>query len=426
MKSIRVLRNSTVRSSEFGVLIIITSILFCFPSSTSLAKKKITMPTDRAAFHNNQGVSYLNNQDIERAEFEFKTAVELSPDYAEAYNNLGIVYKTRGKYDESIKNFQKAIEINKNYAAAYSHLGAVYLAQGKIDTAITTIKKGLRKDGTIGDARYNLGLAYIEKAKEGSSEKNLKLAEEELKKATELDPNLTHVHKRLAELYKSMGRYDLSIIRYRLALANDPVSKDLWTDLGNLYLEKGEQYKAQDCFQRASEITPESSDPRVQMGLFYINEKRYDEAVAEFSDIVAKNPLNDIAWYYLGTAHLNKAEDQEGKGGQNNLYELAVKNLKKAKEVNPQLSDASYNLGLVLLKQGKTLEAEKEWEYTLVVNPNHARVLYNLGLLYQRLGKINEGLELLCKFVRAGSDLFPVEVKAAEEILDSNKFRCRH
>ncbi|PIU57189.1 MAG: hypothetical protein COS89_05130, partial [Deltaproteobacteria bacterium CG07_land_8_20_14_0_80_38_7] len=137
-------------------LIIASVLIFTlvFISSGLEAKKKITRPSERATYHNNQGISYLNKGDMDRAEFEFKTAIELSPDYIESYNNLGIIYKLKGNKKEAIKNLQKAISLDKDYATAYSHLGAIYLSQGKIDDAISTIKKGLKKDGRIADARY--------------------------------------------------------------------------------------------------------------------------------------------------------------------------------------------------------------------------------------------------------------------------------
>ena len=399
------------------------------------AKKKITKPTERAVYHNNQGVSFLNKKDLDRAEFEFKTAIELAPEYPEAFNNLGNIYKLKGDLSAAAAQFKRAIELDKHYANAYGNLGAVYLAEGKIDDAIDIIKKGLKKDGTIADMHYNLGLAYLEKTKISKDKDFIGLAETEFKKATELNPNLVHVHKTLAEVYRSIGEYELSIIRYRLALGNEPNNPELWNKLGNVYLEKGDQFQAQNCFQKAQELAGQTPAPKqagqdnMQMGMFYMKEKRYQDAANSFKAASDENPLNEQAWYKTGSAYLSWAEEERLKRNNaeaSRLYNEAAAALKKAKEVNPQLADASYNLGLTYLKQGKTVEAQKEWEYTTTVDPKNARALYNLGLLYQQSGRADEGLNMFCRFVSAAGNQFPVEKQAASQALEINKFKCRN
>jgi hypothetical protein len=117
------------------------------------------------------------------------------------------------------------------------------------------------------------------------------------------------------------------------------------------------------CSFIASALTPPTMN--MQMGIFYLNEKRYADAISAFKGIIEKRPLDERAWYRLGTVYFAQAEEANARrqtAEANHLYGAAVANLRKAKEINPQFSDASYNLGLTLLKLGKTLEAQKEWE----------------------------------------------------------------
>ncbi|MBI4125806.1 MAG: tetratricopeptide repeat protein, partial [Deltaproteobacteria bacterium] len=92
------------------------------------AGKKNILPSEQAVYHNNRGISYLNEQDVEKAIFEFKTAIELAPDYAEPYNNLGVIYKIKGEFDTAVHYLQQAIAKDKKYASPHNHLAAVYLA----------------------------------------------------------------------------------------------------------------------------------------------------------------------------------------------------------------------------------------------------------------------------------------------------------
>ena len=77
------------------------------------AKTKQAAPSLPAAYHNNQGALYLSKGEFQKAEFEFKTAIELSPGYAEAYSNLGLVYKRENKLNEALAAFTKATQLNQ-------------------------------------------------------------------------------------------------------------------------------------------------------------------------------------------------------------------------------------------------------------------------------------------------------------------------
>ena len=242
-----------MRHINMTFVAVLVLALFAMPSN-AYAKKKITKPTTRAVYHNNQGVSFLNKNDYARAELEFKTAIELAPEYVEAYNNLGVVYRKTGRDEMAAEQFRKAISLDKKYAAAYAHLGAVYLAQGDVNDAIKTIKKGLKKDSTLADAHYNLGLAYLEKSKKDKKDYDT-LAIEQFKIATELDPSLTHVHEVLARVYEKRGELELAAIRRRLALADKPQSVDQWLETGELYLKRNDLPKALNARSTAARMS---------------------------------------------------------------------------------------------------------------------------------------------------------------------------
>jgi tetratricopeptide (TPR) repeat protein len=401
-------------------------IVFTCVAAPLEARKKITKPTARAVYHNNQGVTFLNKNDFERAEFEFKTAIELSPQYVEAYNNLGIVYKIQGKLGLAKQMFERAIKLDKKYAAAYSHLGAVLLTQGDVDGAIKQMKKGLKRDATIADIHYNLGLAYVEKTKR-DKKSYIEEAEKELSIATELDPNLPHAHAVLAKVYYDTGEYEKAVIRYRLALGNEPKDVELWQALGQTYLAKGEPLLAQNCFQKALEMQPESKENHLGLGLFYLNEKRYEESINEFKAVVTLDPSSEVGWYRLGTAWLLRGDAAGSTSPKaKRYYAEAATALAKAKKINPQSADASYNLGLIYLKQGKKLDAQNEWEYTTSVQNKYAPALYNLANLYRGSGREGEALALYCRFLSASSGKYPTEEGVARQAIQSRGHKCRN
>src|SRR3989338_1617226 len=392
-----------------SVLCLLSSV-FCLLSSVFCilflvsCPKKTTLPPEASIYHNNKGVVYLSDGDFERAEFSFKTALELNPKYAEAYNNLGIVYKGQGNLDKAVQMFQKSIEIDNDYASAHNHLGATYLAQGKTDDAIKELKKAEKGDPASAEIKYNLGVAHFEKKEFGEAEKKWK-------EATTLNPDLEPVHLRLAEWYREQHKYDLAIIRYRLALTavNKPAT---WVRMGTLYLEMQDPFKAQNAFQKALETDSANIDALLYLGQFYLDQNRYEEAAEQFQLVTEVEPHQEMGFFRLGTAYLKQAEE-EGVGASSPLWLKAAEALEKAKGKNPAFSDASYNLGWAYLKAGKEDPARSAWEYTLVIAADHPQTLYNLGMLDQQQNKKGGATKNFCRFLKVGSNDFPVEAGVA-------------
>jgi tetratricopeptide (TPR) repeat protein len=118
-------------------------------------------------------------------------------------------------------------------------------------------------------------------------------------------------------------------------------------------------------------------------------EGNYEEAVREYRRAAKMDDKNPFIYNYLGLALL-ALEDYDG----------AIKALKQALVLNPNLTDVHNNLGVVYSQMG---EKEKAYqEFTLVVRdpsfPTPEKPLYNLGELYLR----DNNLELaLMHFRRA-------------------------
>lgn len=392
---------------------VIFSILTFFIAGTpAFAKKKSILPSEQSVYHNNQGITVLSQGNLEKAAFEFQTAIELAPQFAEPYNNLGLIYKIKGENDKAIEYFQKAIGINGNYASPHSHLAAVYLAQGRLQDALKEAQRAVKIDPLMADPHYNLGLVWLEMYNKEKRQKHWSNAESEFKKATIFNPNLELVHLRLAEMYHQQGKNDLAVIRYRLAL-NANNNPETWRTLGNLYMEMGDPFKAQNCFQKAIELNPKIEDAQLQLGLFYLQQKKTDEAKAAFEKVVEQNPKNEKAFFNLGVLKMDAG-----------LFQEAIDYFKKAKEVNPGYADATYNLGVCYLKVGKTDQAKEAWEYTLTVQPNYARASYNLGLLAAKSGRMDEAGQQYCCFLQASQGKFPTEELLAKQFIEENKIKC--
>ena len=156
--------------------------------------------------------SYLANtirspQDFDpKAKAAAARALELDGDLAEAHAALG-AEKADFEYDwpGAEREFKRAIELNPNYAEAHFRYALSYLmAQGQSENAIAEMKKALQLDPFSPIYNTVFGLTYF-------YARRYDQAQEQFKKAIDLNANFFVTHYHLAWLYSQSGQYENAI-----------------------------------------------------------------------------------------------------------------------------------------------------------------------------------------------------------------------
>jgi TolB-like protein/DNA-binding winged helix-turn-helix (wHTH) protein/Tfp pilus assembly protein PilF len=151
-------------------------------------------------------------------------ALELDDDLAEAHAALG-AEKADFEYDwpGAEQEFKRAIALNPNYADAHYRYAWTYLTPlGKSEQAISEMKKALELDPFSRMDNTVLGLTYFYARKYDQ-------AEEQFRKAIELNPDFFVTYYHFAWLYSEMGQYPNAISEFtkgRLLSGDDGVVKD--------------------------------------------------------------------------------------------------------------------------------------------------------------------------------------------------------
>jgi len=132
--------------------------------------------------HNNLAICYSKTDQIELAEREFLSAVELSPEKKGiAYFNLGMLYARKKDYQTAIKWFRLAIGKEPFNAKNYYNLAVAYLQLGQTEKAIPELEKAVELWPEFKEARFKLAEIF---ANQGNCPEALKL----IKSAPEPDP----------------------------------------------------------------------------------------------------------------------------------------------------------------------------------------------------------------------------------------------
>ncbi len=108
---------------------------------------------------------------------------------------------------------------------------------------------------------------------------------------------------------------------------------------------------------------------------------RYDEAHTAFQQATLENTDNPIPPYNLGTALYKKHRFQEA----TRAFQEALSRHSTQTEDLPHLADIYYNLGNAQFKMGDLRDSIESYKHTLRLNPQDTDAQYNLALAQQLL-----------------------------------------
>jgi len=114
-------------------------------------------------------------------------------------------------------------------------------------------------------------------------------AEREFKRAIELNSNSALSHIRYAEYLKTRLRFGESMAEAQRAQELDPLSPEIATQLGSVYVFSRRYDEAIAQFQKALDLNPNLPVVRAHRGLAYAMKGMYPAALAEFDKIPAQD-----------------------------------------------------------------------------------------------------------------------------------------
>jgi len=206
------------------------------------------------------------------------TARQVDPEVYQLYVQ-GLYYSDKGTEQsarESREYFQKVIEKDPGYALAWASLAHAYNRVEDYAHAEESARKAIALDETIGEGHSTLAFATW------NNDLNWAVAQEEFKRAVELDPNDSLVHHGYAVYLSALRRHDEACAEMQRALELDPLAPLTNANLGSIYWSSHDFDRAIQQLKKALEIDPNFPDAHLYLGMVYESLESYDQALAEF------------------------------------------------------------------------------------------------------------------------------------------------
>jgi serine/threonine protein kinase/Flp pilus assembly protein TadD len=191
----------------------------------------------------------------------------------------------------------------------------------------------------------------------------------EFREALRFVPNSWDVHKNLAIAYLESEKLDLALAETRIAIELNPKVAPALFECAAGLRKKGKIEPAIVELSELVRLTPDDPDGWNVLGLFLIDEKRYDQAIEFYRRGIARYPKRFHLG--LGIALRNRGD-----------FELAYREIDEAVRNAPQKPDPHHHRGLTYLDRGMLDEAIAEFRLAIEREPTQKSrfwTLFQLG-----------------------------------------------
>ncbi|CAN5116689.1 MAG: protein kinase domain-containing protein [Pyrinomonadaceae bacterium] len=277
---------------------------------------------------------------------------------AEAYQlylkgRYHLLKTTRSEFQKAISYFQQAIEIDPSYALAYTGLADAYrslaLAGEMTPTEVfpkakAAAQKAIEIDDALADAHAAFGWIIF------WYDWDWNAAENQYKRALELDLNNADTHLFYAHLLSSTGRRAEGLAEV----------------------------------ERARELDPLNLRTNALEGQFLIHAGQTDEALARLQKTFELDANYWLTHSFTASAYIEKG-----------MFSEAVTAARKARELSGVSTQPIAFLGYALAKSGNRAEARAEIEGLLKLSAERYVSPYSIAMIYNGLGERDETLAWL-------------------------------
>ena len=254
---------------------------------------------------------------------------------------LGATYYKKGDPVAAIPYFQRAVEQDQRDLEAVQLLGLAYFQTGRPTEAIPLLKRvaSLYPTGNV-NSSYALGLAYIQTHNYPEGRKAFAqmygvpedsaaaylffarmllrqgydpVAEENARKAIDLDPKLPLGHFLLGEFYLYKSDLAKAKEEFEQEIKLNPAYPGTYDRLADTYARLGKYDDAEPLLQRAILLDANATGPYILMGKVQIKKMDYVQAASFLERAIKMDPNNYISHHLLGEAYrgMGKAEAAE-------------------------------------------------------------------------------------------------------------------
>jgi len=409
---------------------------------------------------------------IQQAEGMLRELIKRYPDNFDVVEGLGLLYADMENFTSAFPFLEKATKLAPSSSVAHANLGAVYLKLNRNEKAVEALRKAALLDAKNLQTQTNLGFALMRTNQP-------RLAADAFGRAAQSaphDPDLLYnwsvalldagavskaadvisrvsnsdssaqMQSLLGDIAEHQDRFKDAVEHYQAAVNLDPSETNIYT-LGIELLRHWTFEPAMKIFEYGLSRYPGSARLLSGEGIAKYGNNNYADSAQIFARLLANDPDNSMYAVILGRSCSLMPDSIDGCSGLDEFAErhpmnaeaaiyaaatilhqpasadnlaLARKLLDQAIAVDPHLTEAYYQLGLLEQRSNRWEESTVVLEKCVALKPKLAQAHYRLAIAYSHIGqrdKAKEQFALQQKYSQEEKDELDARMKEVTTFL---------
>jgi len=303
----------------------------------------------------------MNRKNLSSAEQFIRKAIEVAPESPLGYVQMGNLRSLQKQWPDAERSYQQALDKDPSSSDALSGLMNLYIAQKQYDKAVAAANSQIAK-APNNSAFYDLLGTVLY-----NNKKDLKGAEDALRKAATLDPKNSDALLKLGQVQVASGSTDQAIATYQNSIQQNPREVSFYILMGELYEAKQDWNDAKTWYQKALELQPENPLASNNLAYAMLQTGGNVDVALSLAQTARRgmpdspNAADTLGWVFYQKGAYQSAID---------LFQESLRLVAKSNQAeNPTVH---YHLGLAYQKAGNAALAREHLERVLKLNPNYS------------------------------------------------------
>jgi tetratricopeptide (TPR) repeat protein len=224
--------------------------------------------------------------------------------------NEGVIAAQQKRHVDAVNLLEQAGVMDPQNDQVFWNMAIVHMEMRKYDKARDDLQKAIAVSPSTAGYHEKLGTVLMEL-------KDWQGAKAPLAKAIELEPALFKAYYKLAQVDEQLDNQQDALKHYSQAIEKGPRFLEAYSALGRLYADLGYLDQSVQVLTEALKVALKGTEEEAQvhhlLGTVYQQQKKYDQAVAEFKAALGVVPGMRDALFSLGWTYDLQGNKEEAK-----------------------------------------------------------------------------------------------------------------
>ena len=343
-----------------------------------------------------------------------RIAVDQRPESADAHSNLGLALMDLKHFEAAAESLRQALELDPKHRSAMQNHAELLRKQGRFQEAVDAYRAVLDRDSRFALAHAGLGDALFRLGRYQEAIESLHIS-------LQIQPDFPFagkLHVLIGRAARELGQLDQAEEHFRHAISIESEAVPAMLDLAGVLHAQGRLVEADTLMSHAHDLRPNDPAHLQNIAEALRKEKRYDDALAAYREVLAISPDYALAHAGIGDTlfrleryeealvamdqalalqpHPKVASSLHGLAGQAaqrlDRIEEAAHHYNAAIRIDPRDASSIDRLALVRFGQQQYAAALALYYDLLVLTPDSAQAYSNLGATLYFLDRPDEAL----------------------------------